>query len=89
MNKQDIIKAYFHGLEKASYQDIIKLFQKEEEDWAADVERQIKQGQFNVNLYKSQHTFTELLERYRNDGALEHIRSIDDVIKQSCLHFRC
>lgn len=26
MSKQDVIKAYFHGLEKASYQDIIKLF---------------------------------------------------------------
>jgi hypothetical protein len=26
LNKQDVIKAYFHGLEKASYQDIIKLF---------------------------------------------------------------
>lgn len=55
--------------------------QKEAEDWAADVERQIKQGQFNVNLYKSQRTFTELLERYRNDGALEHIRSVNDVIR--------
>lgn len=26
MNKQDVIKSYFHGLEKSSYQDIIKLF---------------------------------------------------------------
>lgn len=26
MNKQDIVRAYFHGLEKASYQDVIKLF---------------------------------------------------------------
>lgn len=55
--------------------------QQEAEDWAADVEQQIKRGQFNVNLYNSQHTFTELLERYRNDGALEHISSIDDVIR--------
>ena len=55
--------------------------QKEAEDWAADVEQEIKQGRFNVNLYKSQRTFTELLERYRNDGELEHIRSIDDVIR--------
>ena len=55
--------------------------QEEAEDWAADVEREIKQGRFNVNLYKSQHTFIELLERYRNDGALEHIRSLDDVIR--------
>jgi integrase len=55
--------------------------QKEAEDWAADVERQIKQGQFNINLYKSQHTFADLLERYRNDGALEHICSVNDVIR--------
>jgi len=26
LNKQDVIKSYFHGLEKASFQDIIKLF---------------------------------------------------------------
>lgn len=26
MDKQDVIKAYFRGLEKASYEDIIKLF---------------------------------------------------------------
>lgn len=50
-------------------------------DWAAKLEQEIKQGRFNVNLYKSQRTFTELLERYRNDGALEHIRSVGDVIR--------
>lgn len=26
MDKQDVIKAYFHGLEKGSYEDVIKLF---------------------------------------------------------------
>jgi hypothetical protein len=26
LSKRDIIKAYFQGLEKASYQDIVKLF---------------------------------------------------------------
>ena len=54
---------------------------QEAEDWAADVERQIKQGRFNFNLHKAQHTFSQLLERYRNDGALEHIRSVEDVIR--------
>jgi hypothetical protein len=54
---------------------------KEAEDWAAGVVQEIKQGRFNVNLYKSQRTFTELLERYRIDGALEHIHSVGDVIR--------
>jgi integrase len=54
---------------------------QEAEDWATEVEREIKQGRFNVNLYKGQHTFTQLLERYQNDGALEHIRSFEDVIR--------
>ena len=54
---------------------------QEAEDWAADVERQIKQGRFNFNLHKAQYTFAQLLERYRNDGALEHIRSVEDVIR--------
>ncbi|HEY4831467.1 MAG TPA: phage integrase SAM-like domain-containing protein, partial [Waddliaceae bacterium] len=54
---------------------------QEAEDWAADVERQIELGQYNFNLHKTQYTFAVLLERYKNDGALEHIRSIDDVIR--------
>lgn len=52
---------------------------QEAEDWAADVERQIKQGKFNFDLHKVQHTFNQLLERYINDGCLEHIRSADDM----------
>ena len=43
---------------------------QEAEDWAADVERQIKQGKFKFDQHKQQHTFTQLLERYINDGAL-------------------
>lgn len=54
---------------------------QEAEDWAADIERKIKLGQYNFNLHKNRHTFAELLERYQNDGALEHIRSIEDVIR--------
>lgn len=54
---------------------------QEAEDWAAEIERQIKQGQFNFNHHKVQHTFAELLDRYRNDGALEHIRSVEDVMR--------
>lgn len=54
---------------------------QEAEDWATDTERKIKLGQFNFNLHRTQHTFTELLERYKNDGALEHIRSVEDVVR--------
>lgn len=62
--------------------------QEEAEDWAAEIEREIKQGRFNVNLYKSQHTLTQLLERYKNDGALEHIRSVEDVVRH-LEYWRC
>lgn len=54
---------------------------QEAEDWAAEVERQIKLGQFNHQQHKQQHTFDALLERYQNDGALEHIRSSKDVVR--------
>ena len=52
---------------------------QEAEDWANDVERQIKLSKFNFNQHKQQYTFSQLLDRYINDGALEHIRSVDDV----------
>lgn len=52
---------------------------QEAEDWAADVEREIKQGKFNFDQHKKQHTFTQLFERYINDGCMEHIRSSEDV----------
>ena len=52
---------------------------QEADDWAAEVEREIKLGRFNFDQHKRQHTFFDLLERYTNDGALEHIRSVDDV----------
>ena len=54
---------------------------QEAEDEAAEIERQIKQGRFNFSLHKANHTFAELLERYRNDGALEHIRSLEDAVR--------
>src|SRR5271154_5282338 len=63
------------------YPTICNHFERKQEadDWAADVERQIKQGKFKFDQHKQQHTFAQLLERYINNGALEHIRSVDDV----------
>jgi integrase len=53
---------------------------QEADDWAADIERKIKKGQFKFDHYKQQHTFSELIDRYVSDGALQHIRSADDVL---------
>ncbi|MBN9376760.1 MAG: hypothetical protein BGO14_00125 [Chlamydiales bacterium 38-26] len=52
---------------------------QEAEDWAADVEREIKLGKFNFDRHKQQHTFTQLLDCYINDGALQYIRSAKNV----------
>ena len=54
---------------------------QEADDWSIDIERQIKRGEFNFDLHKTQYTFKDLLERYKNDGALEHIKSAEDVIR--------
>ena len=51
---------------------------QEAEDWALDVERQIKQGKFNFSRHKYQHTFSELVDHFTNNGALEHHRSAKD-----------
>ena len=52
---------------------------QEAEDWAQDTERQIKAGQFKFDQHNKIHTFGELVERYIQDGALEHHRSGDDT----------
>lgn len=53
---------------------------QEAEDWAAEVERQIKLGKFKFDQHKQQHTFAQLIDRYVSDGALQHIRSAEDVV---------
>lgn len=64
------------------YPSICKQFERkqEAEDWAQDTERKIKLGQFKFDQYKNQCTFKELVERYINDGSLEHIRSKKDTL---------
>jgi integrase len=54
---------------------------QEADDWAIDVERQIKQGQFNFGRHKKQHTFSELVDHFINNGALEHHRSAKDSLR--------
>lgn len=64
-----------------SYPTVCNHFERkqEAEDWAADVERQIKQGKFNFDQHKHQHTFVQLFDRYISDGCMQHIRSADDM----------
>lgn len=52
---------------------------QEADDWACDIERQIKLGQFKFDQHNQIHTFADLTERYLNDGAIEHHRSAKDT----------
>lgn len=63
------------------YPSVCNHFDRKEEaeDWAVDVERQIKQGKFKFDQHKQQYTYGELVDRYLQDGALEHHRSAKDT----------
>lgn len=65
------------------YPTVCKHFDRKQEadDWASATEREIKLGKFKFDQHKQQHTFVQLMERYINDGALEHIRSAKDVMQ--------
>lgn len=54
---------------------------QEAEDWAQDIEREIKAGRFKFDQHKKFRTFQELVDRYVTDGALEHHRSAEDTIR--------
>jgi len=63
------------------YPSVCKHFEYKQEglDWALQTERQIKQGQFKFDQHNKIHTFGELVDRYIQDGAIEHHRSADDT----------
>lgn len=63
------------------YPSVCNHFERkqEAEDWAINIERQIKLGQFKFDQHNKIHTFGELVERYIQDGALEHHRSGNDT----------
>lgn len=63
------------------YPTVSKTSDRKQEliDWAQETERQIKSGLFNFDHYKNQHTFDELVDRYIQDGILEHHRSAADT----------
>lgn len=52
---------------------------QEAEDWGKDTERRIKSGQYKFNQDTHQNTFKQLVERFIQDGMLEHHRSSEDT----------
>ena len=69
------------------YPTVCNSFERkqEAEDWASDTERRIKLGQFNFAHHNTHHTFKDLVERFINDGRLDHHRSARDTLRH--LHY--
>jgi hypothetical protein len=67
------------------YPTLCETFERkqEAEDWEKETKSRIKLGQVKFDQHKKQHTFGELVDRYVNDGALEHHRSADDTLRVS------
>ena len=65
------------------YPTLCKTGERKQEllDWAQDTKWQIKSGQFSFDHYKNQHTFRDLVERFLQDGAIEHHRSGKDTLR--------
>ena len=65
------------------YPVICKSYERkqEAEDETADIEARIKQGKFKFDQHKHQYTYSQFVERYIQDGALEHHRSAEDTKK--------
>ncbi|KPK32599.1 MAG: hypothetical protein AMS24_03770 [Chlamydiae bacterium SM23_39] len=63
------------------YPKIYKDFERKEEaeDWAKETEMTIKRGRFKFNLHNKLHTLEELIERFLNDGKIEHHKSAKDT----------
>jgi len=54
---------------------------QEAEDWGQETERRIKLGQFKFDQHKHLNTFSQLVERFISDGALQHHRSAVDTLR--------
>lgn len=51
------------------------------DDWVADVERQIKLGQFKLERHKAKATFSDLLNHYYSSGILGHRKAAVDTVR--------
>lgn len=54
---------------------------QEAEDWACDIERQIKQGQYGFDQHHQKKTLKELIDHFIRSGTLEHHRSAQDTLR--------
>lgn len=65
------------------YPTVCKEFERKQEadDWKIAVTRKIKAGQFQFDQHKVQRTFSELVDHFKQSGALEHHRSAKDTIR--------
>ncbi len=52
---------------------------QEAQDWANDIERQIKLGKYNFGKQDQKKTVSDLIDRYIADGALEHHKAAKDT----------
>jgi hypothetical protein len=50
-------------------------------EWAQEVEQKIRDGKLNFQRLKKQHTFADLVDRYKASGALEHHKAAKDTIR--------
>ena len=55
---------------------------QEAEDWAQDTERKIRQGQFNIESFKQQYTYKDLMVRLKSDGFFEHQKALKKIAAQ-------
>lgn len=58
---------------------------QEAEDWAKEIERQIKLRQYKFDQHKKLHTFNKLIDRYTLGCVLEHHRSAEDTQRHRLL----
>lgn len=54
---------------------------QEADDWAAEIECQIKAGKFKFDQHNTKHTYADLIECFTTSGALEHHRAVEDTLR--------
>lgn len=54
---------------------------EEAEYWETKIKQEIRAGQFQFERHKVQRTFSDLVDHFKQSGALEHHRSIKDTIR--------
>lgn len=55
---------------------------QEAEDWAREMEQQIKRGKYSSNQTKQKKTVTELIDIYIQDAVIGHHKAANDTVRQ-------